>query len=92
MTVLQALAMAEDVKGTAMRDKSMIIRPDPSASDGQKMMPINLNMILAGKAKDTLLRPDDVLFVPDSTAKKAFRRGAEAALQAATYLAIYARP
>jgi polysaccharide biosynthesis/export protein len=92
VTVLQALAMAEDAKGTAMRDKSMIIRPDPSASDGQKMMPVNLNMILAGKAKDTLLRADDILFVPDSTAKKAFRRGAEAALQAVTYLAIYARP
>jgi polysaccharide export outer membrane protein len=92
MTVLQALAMAEDAKGTAMRDKSMIIRPDPSAPDGQKMMPINLNMVLAGKAKDSLMRADDILFVPDSTAKKAFRRGLEAALQTATYLAIYARP
>lgn len=92
MTVLQALAMAEDAKSTAMRDKSMIIRPDPSAPDGQKMMPINLNLVLAGKVQDRLLRADDILFIPDSTAKKAFRRGAEAALQAATYLAIYARP
>jgi len=92
MTVLQALAMAEDAKSTAVRNKSMIIRADSSAPGGHKQIPLNLNLILAAKEADPLLRADDILFVPDSTAKKAFRRGAEAALQAATYLAIYARP
>jgi polysaccharide export outer membrane protein len=47
---------------------------------------------LAAKASDPMMRADDILFVPDSTAKKAFRRGLEAALQTATYLAIYAHP
>src|ERR1035437_5175206 len=92
MTVLQALAMAEDAKSTAVRNKSMIIRADSSAPDGHKQIPVNLNLILAGKASDPMMRADDILFVPDSTAKKAFRRGVEAALQAATMMAIYARP
>jgi len=92
MTVLQALAMAEDAKFSAMRNKAMIIRPDPNIPDGHEQVPVNLNLILAGKQPDTLLLANDILFIPDSTAKKAWRRGAEAAVQAATYLAIYARP
>jgi polysaccharide export outer membrane protein len=84
--------MAEDAKSTAVRNKAMIIRADSSAPDGRKQIPVNLNLILAAKASDPMLRADDILFVPDSTAKKAFRRGLEAALQTATYLAIYAHP
>ena len=56
MTVLQALAMAEDAKATAQRGKTMIIRPDPKAPDGHTMKPINLNLILAGKQPDYLLQ------------------------------------
>ncbi len=92
MTVLQALAMAENMKSTAQSTKSMIIRPDPAAPDGHTQIPVNLKLILASKEHDPTLHSDDVLFVPDSAGKKAFARGAEAALQAATYLAIYARP
>ena len=91
MTVLQALAMAEDSKSTAVRNKSMIIRPDHNAPDGHKLIPLNLNLILAAKAPDLKLLPNDILFIPDSTAKKAFQRGLEAVLQTATGLAIYAR-
>lgn len=91
MTVLQALAMAEDTKSTAVRNKSMIIRPDHNAPDGHSQIPLNLNMILAAKAPDQKLLPNDILFIPDSTAKKAFQRGIEAVLQTATGLAIYAR-
>jgi polysaccharide export outer membrane protein len=55
-------------------------------------VPVNINLILAGKQRDQLLLANDILFIPDSTAKKAWRRGAEAAVQAATMMAIYARP
>ncbi|MGC2109039.1 MAG: polysaccharide biosynthesis/export family protein [Candidatus Korobacteraceae bacterium] len=91
MTVLQAVAMAEDTKGTAVRDKAMIIRPNSAQADGHEQIPLNLNQILAGKQPDKLLHADDILFIPDSTAKKAFRRGLEAAIQAATGLAVYGR-
>jgi polysaccharide export outer membrane protein len=92
MTVLQALAMAEDAKFSAIKNKSMIIRPDPKAPDGHQQVPVNINLILAGKQRDQLLLANDILFIPDSTAKRAWRRGAEAAVQAATMMAIYARP
>jgi polysaccharide export outer membrane protein len=91
MTVLQAIAMAEDAKSTAVRDKAMIIRPDANQPNGHKQVPLNLNLILAGKEPDTLLLADDILFVPDSTSKRAFQRGMEAVLQVATGLAIYGR-
>lgn len=91
MPVLQALAMAEDTKSTAIRNKTVILRPDKNAPDGHKQIPLDLSQILAGKQPDQKLQANDILFVPDSTAKKAFRRGLEAALQTATGLAIYAR-
>jgi len=91
MTVLQALAMAEDSKGTAQRQKSVIIRPDKNSPDGRKQIPCNLNLILANKEPDQKLYANDILFVPDSAAKKAFARGLEAALQTATGLAVYGR-
>ena len=91
MTVLQALALAEDSKSTAIRNKSVIIRPDKDASDGHKQIPVDLNLILANKEPDQKLLANDILFIPDSAAKKAFRRGLEAVLQAATGLAVYGR-
>lgn len=91
MTVLQALAMAQDAKSTAVRAKSVILRQDHDAPDGHKQIPCDLNLILASKAPDQKLLPNDILFVPDSAAKKAFARGLEAALQAATGIAIYGR-
>lgn len=91
ISVLQAIALAEDVKPTAVKNKTTIIRVDPAAPEGRKQIAINLDSILAGKAPDTALRADDILFVPDSAAKKAFIRGMEAAVQTATGLAIYGR-
>ena len=91
MTVLQALAMAEDAKSTAVRSRSVIIRPDRNAPDGRQQIPCDLGQILAAKAPDPKLFANDILFVPDSAAKKAFTRGLEAALQAVTGIAIYGR-
>ena len=89
MTVLQSLALAEGLNSTAKRSKAMIIRPDSNNPKNHEQLPLNLNSVLAGKKPDPLLLADDILFIPDSTAKRAFRRGAEAAVQASTYLVIY---
>lgn len=91
MTVLQALAYAEDAKPTARMDHAMILRPDATAPEGRREIAINLKHILEGKSPDVQMKPDDILFVPDSTSKRAFRRGAEAAIQALTGLAVYRR-
>jgi len=52
---------------------------------------VNLNQILAAKAEDATLRPDDILFVPDNKAKTAALRGVEAAIQTATGVVIWRR-
>jgi polysaccharide biosynthesis/export protein len=89
VTVLQALALAEDLKSTAIRSKAVLIRVDTQSPDGRKQIPVDLKTVLSGKATDTVMQADDILFVPDSPGKKAFRRGMESALQMATGVAIY---
>jgi polysaccharide export outer membrane protein len=86
LTVLKAIAMAQGVNPTASENKSRIIRNTPQ---GQQEIPVELKKILSAKAPDLPLQPDDVLFIPSSAAKSAFRRGAEAMVQAATGVAIY---
>jgi polysaccharide export outer membrane protein len=91
ITVLQAVALAQDLKSTAVRNKAAIIRVDLDSPGGRKQLPLDLKEILSGKAQDPVLQANDILFVPDSQGAKAFRRGLEAALQTATGLAIYGR-
>ncbi len=92
MTVLKAIALAGNVTSTARESKAIIIRKEPSAQGGREEIPINLKKVLAGRDPDRRLEANDVLFVPDSTAKKAFRRGAQAALGIGSGLLIYHAP
>ncbi len=89
MTVLQALAMAEDTKTTALRSQAVILRNDPQAQEGRTHIPVDLKTILRGKSPDLVLQPEDILFVPDSSGKRALNRGIESVVQAATGVAIY---
>src|SRR5258708_4856407 len=87
LSVLQLVAIAEDLKPTAKRDHSMIIRR-PSGGQRQEIA-IDLKKILAGKSPDVTLEANDILFVPDSLSKKALRRGTDAIIQVATGLALF---
>ena len=89
MTVIQALALAEDLKPTAAQKKAMIIRKNPAATDGREEIAVNLTKVLEGHEHDSQLQANDILFVPDSAGKRALRRGAEAAITAATWGIIY---
>ena len=89
MTVLQALALAEDTKTTAKQNQTVIIRNDPQAPKGRKQIPVDLKSILQGKSPDPVLQAEDILFIPDSGGKRAFNRGIESVVQAATGVAIY---
>jgi polysaccharide export outer membrane protein len=89
ITVLQALALAEDLKTSAVRSKAVIIHGDAAAPGGRRQVPVDLKKLLAGKSPDPALVAEDILFVPDSSSRRALKRGAEAALQMATGVAIY---
>jgi len=88
ITVLQALALAEGLTRTSLKSQARIMHTDPG-SKRQLEIPLDLGKILANKSSDPLLQPNDILFVPDSSAKSAFYRGAEAVLSTATGVAIY---
>jgi len=88
LTVLQAIAMAHGTNSTASLKSARLIR---KAHSNPRDVPIPLDAILAAKSPDLELQPDDIVFVPTSTAKTVTRRSLEAILQAATGIAIYGR-
>jgi len=91
ITVLKAVALAQDLKSTAIRSKAVIIRKNPRFPDGHEEIPVNLTMVLARHAPDPSMQPSDILFVPDSPGRKAMGRVAEAAVQATTGIIIWRR-
>jgi polysaccharide biosynthesis/export protein len=89
ITVLQAIALAQGIGPNAALNGAKLVRKTP---EGPKEVPLALKKILAAKAPDPQLQADDIVFVPDSAGKSAFKHGAEAALQAATGIAIWRIP
>jgi polysaccharide export outer membrane protein len=89
LTVLQAIAMAHGANPTAKLGAAKLLR---KGANGAQEIPIPLDKILSTKSPDLPLYADDVLFVPNSAAKSATRRGLEAMVQAATGMAIYRHP
>lgn len=89
LTVLQALALAEGLNGTASKRQARIIRR--SADGSRTEIPVDLTRVLNGKSQDLELAANDVLFVPVSAGKAAARRGAEAVLGTLSGILIYRR-
>lgn len=88
LTVMQAIAVAHGTNPTAAMGSAKLIR----RVDGvPHEIPIPLNKILSAKSTDIVLRADDIVFVPNSAVKTVTHRGLDAALQAATGVAIYGR-
>jgi polysaccharide export outer membrane protein len=89
ITVMKAIALAQGTNPNAALNAARLIR---KTSEGPKDVPLDLKKIMAAKAPDPQLQPDDVVFVPNSAAKSAAKRGAEAVLQMATGIAIWRMP
>jgi polysaccharide export outer membrane protein len=85
-TVLQAIAMAHGINRTASLKSAKVIR---EAHGDPQEVPIPLDMILAAKVPDQVLQADDIVFVPNSTAKTVTYRTLEAIVQMATGVVIY---
>jgi len=87
LSVAQALAMAGGMKLTAAGKDAAIIHKDEAGP--KERTTVNLGDVLAGKAPDPEMDPDDILYVPDSKPKRAAYRAIEAAVQLATGVAIW---
>ena len=89
ITVMKAIALAQGTNPNAALNAARLIRKTP---EGPKDVPLDLKKIMAAKAPDPQVQPDDVVFVPNSAGKSAAKRGAEAVLQMATGIAIWRIP
>ena len=88
--VLQALAMAEGPMLNAAQSKAKIVRVEPDGG-GRTEIAVNLKRILQGRDPNVVMRPDDILVVPNNTARSIAIRTAEAAVQTATGVIIWRR-
>ena len=79
ISVLQAVALAEGLTRTAAGSHARIIRTN-EGTGARTEIPIDLNKILAGGLTDAMLRPNDIVFVPNSTGKSVFYGGTQAAV------------
>jgi polysaccharide export outer membrane protein len=91
VTVLQALANAEGFGPTPAPQNARIVRLVPGTWE-RKVIPVDLIKILAGRAEDIALRPNDILVVPVSGVKKFASRALEAAIQSAVGIVIWRHP
>ncbi len=87
LTVLQALALAGGTNRTAKMGAARIIRKGPS---GMVETKVPLKKMLEAKAPDVTLQADDILFVPVSGARVAAGQGIQAAVSAASGIAVIA--
>ncbi len=91
ITALKALALAKGLTTFAKGNSAVIMRLN--AQTGQRdAIPIHLKKIEEQKEDDVAMKSNDILYVPDSSGKKALARGTEAALGIGSGLAIYRAP
>ena len=84
ISVLRVLSLAEGLGPSSQAQNSRILRVNPNGEQRTEIA-VNIKAILSGKIKDIPLQSDDILFVPDSTGKKALSRVVETTLQAAVW-------
>ena len=90
ISVLQALALAEGLTSTSAKSQARIIRTEETSGERTEI-PIDLGKILAGKNADPMLQPKDIVFVPNSAARSALYRSAEAAISIVSGVIIWRR-
>lgn len=87
MTTLKVLALAGGLNSTAKKDHAVIVRKN--AQGQQHEVAVDLQKVLQRKAEDVQLQPSDILFVPDSAARKALLRTAELGIALGSGVALY---
>lgn len=92
LTALQALALADGLDATAAPKRAKIMRA--AGSSGRTEIAVDVQRILAGKAKDVPLHGDDILYIPSNGAKTAAIKALNLALQTGSGVVVWrsARP
>jgi polysaccharide export outer membrane protein len=90
LSTLQVVSLAEGLLKTSSPARAEILRVVPGAP-GRTQIGVNVKLLLAGKSPDVPLRPDDILFIPESTAKLAGAKALGAIITLTTGMAIYGK-
>jgi len=87
MSILKVLSLAGGLQRAAKASAAVILRKDEKGM--QQQLPVNLSKIMARKAEDVSLSPNDILFVPESGGKRTAIRLAEIAIGVGTAAAVF---
>jgi len=87
-TVLKAVALAHGLGGYAKPDDAVIYRLNPNTGV-REAIPVHIKQIEKNKSQDVAMKSNDILYVPDSLARKIAVRSAEAAVQIGSGVLIY---
>jgi polysaccharide export outer membrane protein len=88
ISILQLLALAEGTTPNAKKTKAVVMREEPG-SDRRSEIPVDLTRVLNGKDPEMMLGPNDILFVPHSTAHVVTVRTIETAVAVGTGILIW---
>lgn len=86
ISLLEAIAMAQGVNRTAAKKHTRLIRKSAS---GVQEISLDLKHVLEGRAPDLALEPEDIVYIPPSTAKSIVMRDAPSLMQSTASAAIY---
>jgi polysaccharide export outer membrane protein len=86
ISILQAVAMATGVNGTASLSRARLIRKTTS---GYVELKIPLKKILNGKENDMEMQAEDILYIPNSSTRSVFYHGVPNIIPAVASATIY---
>jgi polysaccharide biosynthesis/export protein len=87
MTTLKILSLAGGTTNVAKSKQAVILRKN--AATGQRdEIPVNLDKVMQMKSQDVTMESSDILFVPDSSGKRALHRAGDVALSLTTGVAL----
>src|SRR3984885_14532669 len=87
-TVLKAVALAHGLGGYAKANDAVIYRVNPKTGE-REAIPVHIKKIEKDTSEDIAMKSNDILYIPDSLAKKVAVRGLEAAVSIGSGLLIY---
>jgi polysaccharide export outer membrane protein len=87
MSLTQAIALAGGWDKMASLSSARILRSDGGST--RERIPANVKKIMENKAPDLQLRPDDILYIPNSMTKVIGARGAETGITAGTGVLVW---
>ena len=87
MTTLKVLSLAGGPTGSAKMKQAIILRKNPDTGKRDEV-PVDLSKVMHLKTEDVMLQGSDILFVPDSSGKKALNRAGNVAIGLTTGLTL----